>query len=195
MLLGVGAIVSWILTHNRVTQKLADARGHHHRPVDVHGSGRRACSSSARSWMRRPSWWRWRRSSHRSPGSYGVPDVQFGLVFVVTCLIGLVTPPVGVILFMTSAFAKIKLEQVFNAILPFVFAAVVLISLLILFPPLTLYVPSSDTAMFFFFFFFFFSSGAKRTSSCRWFPASPISQLLLNFAAAAVGRPRTVPQQ
>ena len=41
---------------------------------------------------------------------YGINDIQFGLVFVVTCLIGLVTPPVGIILFMTSSIAGVKLE-------------------------------------------------------------------------------------
>ena len=50
---------------------------------------------------------------------YGVPEVQFGLVFVVTCLIGLVTPPVGVILFMTSTIANITLEKISAAVLPF----------------------------------------------------------------------------
>ena len=38
---------------------------------------------------------------------YGISDVQFGLVFVVTCMIGLVTPPVGILLFMTSSIAGV----------------------------------------------------------------------------------------
>lgn len=73
--------------------------------------------------------------------SYGIDDLQFGLVFIMSCMIGMVTPPTGILLFMTASFAQVPIEKVFKAILPFVLAAAVLILLLILFPPLTLWVP------------------------------------------------------
>ena len=38
----------------------------------------------------------------RSPSSTA-SRVQFGIMFVVTCMVGLVTPPVGILLFMTSS--------------------------------------------------------------------------------------------
>jgi TRAP-type C4-dicarboxylate transport system permease large subunit len=74
---------------------------------------------------------------------YGVPEIQFGVVFVMSCMIGMVTPPTGILLFMTAAFAKVPIEQVFKAIMPFVVAAMVLVGLLILFPALTLTVPAA----------------------------------------------------
>ena len=57
-------------------------------------------------------------------------------------MIGMITPPVGILLFMTASLAEISLEEVYLAILPFVLASFVLVALLILFPPLTLWVPS-----------------------------------------------------
>ena len=73
--------------------------------------------------------------------TYGISDVHFGLVFVVTCLVGLVTPPVGIILFMTSSVAGIKLEPLAVAVLPFVIWMVIVVILMVFFPPLTLWLP------------------------------------------------------
>ena len=61
--------------------------------------------------------------------------MQFGLVFVVTCLIGLVTPPVGIILFMTSSIAGVKLETLSLAVFPFVVWMTIVVVLMIFFPP------------------------------------------------------------
>jgi len=143
MLMGAGAIVSWIITRNQVTQQLTDlmvmitadptmfmflVAG----TLLVLGT---IMDATALIIMFAPLVVPIARQ-------YGVPDIQFGVVFVMSCMIGMVTPPTGILLFMTSAFAKVPIEQVFKAILPFVVAAIALISLLILFPPLTLYVPS-----------------------------------------------------
>ncbi|TMH23641.1 MAG: TRAP transporter large permease subunit [Betaproteobacteria bacterium] len=68
-------------------------------------------------------------------------DLQFGLVFVVTCLIGLVTPPVGIILFMTSSIAGVKLEPLSVAVFPFVIWMVAVVMLMVFVPSLTLWLP------------------------------------------------------
>ena len=73
--------------------------------------------------------------------TYGISDVHFGLVFVVTCLVGLVTPPVGIILFMTSSVAGIKLEPLAVAVLPFVIWMMIVVVAMVFFPPLTLWLP------------------------------------------------------
>src|SRR6185503_4948757 len=72
---------------------------------------------------------------------YGISDIQFGLVFVVTCMIGLVTPPVGIVLFMTSSLTGIKLEPLSMAVLPFVVWMTIVVILMIFFPALTLWLP------------------------------------------------------
>ena len=72
---------------------------------------------------------------------YGIDDIQFGLVFVVTCMIGLVTPPVGIILFMTTSISGVSLEKLSATILPFVLWMVAVVILMIFFPALTLWLP------------------------------------------------------
>lgn len=143
MLMGAGAIVSWIITRNQVTQQLAELL------VMITSDPSMfmalvaitllllgtVMDATALIIMFAPLMVPIARQ-------YGVPDIQFGVVFVMSCMIGMVTPPTGILLFMTSAFAKVPIEQVFKAILPFVFAAMALIGMLILFPALTLYVPS-----------------------------------------------------
>ena len=142
MLLGAGAIVSWILTFNRVTQSLADALvalavgpevfmlivvvvllilGMLMDAVPIMIALAPLLAPIAR--------------------QYGISDIQFGLVFVVTCLIGLVTPPVGIILFMTSSITNVKLEPLSIAVLPFVVWMTVVVILMVFFPSITLWLP------------------------------------------------------
>lgn len=72
---------------------------------------------------------------------YGIDDFQFGIVFIMSSIVGMITPPVGILLYMTATIAEVPLEQVFRRTLPFALSAMVLIALLILFSPLTLWVP------------------------------------------------------
>lgn len=51
--------------------------------------------------------------------TYGIDPVHFGVFTVVTLLIGCITPPVGMLLFITSSIAKIKLTAIYKAIIPF----------------------------------------------------------------------------
>ncbi|HTP99234.1 MAG TPA: TRAP transporter large permease subunit, partial [Casimicrobiaceae bacterium] len=54
---------------------------------------------------------------------------------------GLVTPPVGIILFMTSSITGIRLEPLSVAVSPFVVWMTVVVVLMVFFPPLTLWLP------------------------------------------------------
>jgi TRAP-type C4-dicarboxylate transport system permease large subunit len=49
----------------------------------------------------------------------GVDPVHFGIILVVNLLIGTLTPPFGVILFIMMDIAKISLAQISRAVLPF----------------------------------------------------------------------------
>ena len=51
--------------------------------------------------------------------SIGIDPIQFGIMVVLNCGIGLLTPPVGAVLFIGSAVAKIPMEKVVKATLPF----------------------------------------------------------------------------
>lgn len=71
----------------------------------------------------------------------GYPDVQAALVVVVGFLIGLVTPPVGVAFFTAGAIAKVRLEKVANAMLPYLAALFLLLFVLIVVPQFTMFLP------------------------------------------------------
>ncbi len=49
---------------------------------------------------------------------FGIDPIQFGLIFVLNLMIGTITPPVGVVLFVTAKVANISFEAMSRAILP-----------------------------------------------------------------------------
>lgn len=64
---------------------------------------------------------------------YGLNPTHFGLVVCLNALLGMLTPPVGGVLFVVSAVAKIKLEHLSREIIPFVaISAIILIIIAIL---------------------------------------------------------------
>ncbi|MGE6613524.1 TRAP transporter large permease [Peribacillus sp. NPDC076916] len=65
--------------------------------------------------------------------SLGMDPVHFGIIVVVNLAIGLVTPPVGLNLFVASKISNIRIDQISKAIIPFVlilFLDVLIISLI-----------------------------------------------------------------
>ncbi|MEM7425294.1 MAG: TRAP transporter large permease [Pseudomonadota bacterium] len=73
----------------------------------------------------------------------GYPDVQAALIVVVGFLIGSVTPPVGVAFFTAGAIAKVRLERVALAMLPYLVALFILLFILIVVPQFTMYLPQA----------------------------------------------------
>lgn len=74
--------------------------------------------------------------------SIGMDPVQFGVLLVLNLGIGLITPPVGSVLFVGSAIGKVSIEKVSKSMLPF-YAVMILVLLLVTFiPSLVLYLPS-----------------------------------------------------
>ncbi len=71
----------------------------------------------------------------------GIDPIHFGLVMVLNLVIGLITPPLGVCLFVACSIAKITLEQIVKAILPFLIAAISVLFLVTYVPELVLYLP------------------------------------------------------
>jgi tripartite ATP-independent transporter DctM subunit len=68
----------------------------------------------------------------------GIDPVYFGVVFVMTTCIGLLTPPVGVVLNVVSGVARVPLSRVIVGVLPFLFAQIAVLGLLIAFPEIVL---------------------------------------------------------
>jgi tripartite ATP-independent transporter DctM subunit len=68
----------------------------------------------------------------------GIDPVYFGVLFVMNTCIGLITPPVGIVLNVVSGVSRVPLGQVIVGIWPFLLAQVAVLFLLVLFPELVL---------------------------------------------------------
>ncbi|HEX2020009.1 MAG TPA: TRAP transporter large permease [Aurantimonas sp.] len=71
----------------------------------------------------------------------GVDPVHLGIIFVFNLMIGLLTPPLGLALFMLSDVAKISMWSILRAVLPFYVPLVVALMVMTLWPDLTLWLP------------------------------------------------------
>ncbi len=71
----------------------------------------------------------------------GIDLVHFGVVAVVNCMIGLITPPYGVVLFVLNAMTGIPLRTIIAEIWPFIGMLVIALVLMILFPQIVLWLP------------------------------------------------------
>jgi C4-dicarboxylate transporter DctM subunit len=74
--------------------------------------------------------------------SLGYDPVWFGVLVIVMAEIGLVTPPLGLNVFVVSKYANRPLEEVFAGIWPHVLAHLVVVALLCFFPQIVLWLPS-----------------------------------------------------
>ena len=73
--------------------------------------------------------------------SIGIDPIQFGIIVVLNCGIGLLTPPVGAVLFIGSAIAKRPMEKVVKATLPFYACMIIALLLLTFVPDISLALP------------------------------------------------------
>ena len=73
--------------------------------------------------------------------SVGLHPVQFGIMMVLNCGIGLLTPPVGAVLFIGSAVAKRPMEKVVRATLPFYLCMLAALLLISFIPAISLWLP------------------------------------------------------
>jgi tripartite ATP-independent transporter DctM subunit len=71
----------------------------------------------------------------------GIDLVHFGVVAVVNCMIGLITPPYGILLFVINAVTRIPLADIIREIWGFLAVLLVALGLMIVFPEITLFLP------------------------------------------------------
>lgn len=72
----------------------------------------------------------------------GMDPVQFGVVMILNCGIGLITPPVGGVLFVGSAVSGIKVEGLARAMLPFYGVMLVVLLIITFVPAITMFLPN-----------------------------------------------------
>ena len=71
----------------------------------------------------------------------GIDPVHFGLVMILNLMIGLLTPPVGMVLFVLQKVARISFEATVRAVLPWLWPLLVTLVLITYFPQLVLWLP------------------------------------------------------
>ena len=142
MLIGSAAIASWILTRNRASAELADYLASFSTDPVVFmivvaiallfiGMMMNAVAIMiALAPLLAPV-----------ADRFGIDALHFGLVFVLTCQIGLITPPVGIILFLVCSIGKISIEALSKAIIPFVIWEICVVVLAVFFPAISLWLP------------------------------------------------------
>ncbi|MCD5995638.1 TRAP transporter large permease [Pseudomonas sp. CDFA 602] len=72
----------------------------------------------------------------------GVDPVHFGMIMLVNLGIGLITPPVGAVLFVGAAVGKVTIEATVKALLPFYVALFAVLMLVTYVPAISLWLPS-----------------------------------------------------
>jgi C4-dicarboxylate transporter DctM subunit len=82
-------------------------------------------------------------SSSRSSLHLGFDPIWFGILVVCVVEIGLISPPVGMNLFvLKTLLPEVRTGTVFRSVLPFMVADVVRLAILVAFPWLSLWLPS-----------------------------------------------------
>ncbi len=70
-----------------------------------------------------------------------IPPYTFALCFVLTLQIGLLTPPVGVILFLASSMSNLSIQTVVKKTWPYVVMMAIIVLVVIFFPSMTVWMP------------------------------------------------------
>lgn len=72
----------------------------------------------------------------------GINPIQFGIMMVLNCGIGLLTPPVGAVLFIGSAVSKVPMERVVKATMPFYVCMIITLLLVTFIPSISMFLPN-----------------------------------------------------
>jgi TRAP-type C4-dicarboxylate transport system permease large subunit len=72
----------------------------------------------------------------------GISPVHFGVIMIMNLMIGTLTPPIGVVLYVTAKVADVSFERITKATLPFLIPLLVVLLLVTLIPQLTMFLPS-----------------------------------------------------
>ena len=71
----------------------------------------------------------------------GIDPIYFGVVMCVNLMIGTITPPVGVCLFVVCGIADVRLDQISKAVIPFMLVEIAVLLLITYVPDLIMFVP------------------------------------------------------
>ena len=72
----------------------------------------------------------------------GINDLQFGIVVIVNLTMGMITPPVGGLLFVTAVVARVPLPRMVAELWPFMWAQIAVLGMLSLFLAISTLLPN-----------------------------------------------------
>lgn len=73
--------------------------------------------------------------------NFGIDPIHFGVVMVLNLMIGLLTPPFGIVLFVISKIGKVSILQLIKDLVPFYIVLIVVLLIITVFPQLVLWLP------------------------------------------------------
>jgi len=73
--------------------------------------------------------------------AYGIDPLHFGFLFVLNLVIGMLTPPIGVVLFVVCGITGIRMSEIVGTLWPFIAWMLVVLFASMLYPPLCLWLP------------------------------------------------------
>ncbi len=73
--------------------------------------------------------------------SYGIHPLHFGFIFVMNGVIGMLTPPFGIVLFVVCSISRLPLMTVSRAVLPFVYWQLIVLVLCTYIPSVSMWIP------------------------------------------------------
>jgi len=71
----------------------------------------------------------------------GIEPIHFGIIVVMNLVIGLITPPLGLVLFVVGPIAKVSFEQVTKEVLPFLLVEIGVLLMVTYIPFISLWIP------------------------------------------------------
>lgn len=74
--------------------------------------------------------------------SLGIDKIHFGIIMVLSLMIGLLTPPVGMVLYILQKISNVPFERIVRSIIPFLIPVIITLIFLVFFPQLSLFIPS-----------------------------------------------------
>lgn len=72
-----------------------------------------------------------------------ISPIHFGIVMVLTLMLGLLTPPFGVVLFILDAVTDVPLNRITRSMVPFYVPLLLTLLIIVLFPDLVMWLPQS----------------------------------------------------
>jgi len=75
--------------------------------------------------------------------AYGIDPLHFGFLFVLNLVIGMLTPPVGVVLFVVCGITGIRMSEIVGAVWPFIAWMFAVLFACMFYPPLCLWLPKA----------------------------------------------------